>query len=267
VTPSLEDNCCQVWWARPTAVRPGHDLLLDRKELDRRQRLFRKEDRERFTVAAALVRLVLAHHLNSPAHQLRLDRTCPTCGAWHGPPRLSDDDSGLRVSISHAGERIAVSVVRGALVGVDVEQIIPTLEIDTLASYVLCEDERDLLDRLPISDRPRGLLTYWTRKEALLKATAHGLRVPMDSVSVSGPDESPFLRSWSAPFELPTPVILHMLRPGAGYVASLAVLGLPTIRVQELDAGALLATGSPGLLVPQADVEIPSSRSRDDDCR
>ena len=240
--PQLEDGTCQVWWARPMAARPTLGLLLDQAERDRWRRLVRKDDQDRFMVAVALARLVLAWHLDSPPDQLHFDRTCRICGTQHGKPRLTGDRTGLQFSVSHSGQRVAVAVVRHAHVGMDVEQIVPGLEVEALAREVLSEDEREVFDELASGDRQRGFLTYWTRKEALLKATGDGLRVPMDSITVSGPGESPVLRRWSGPSQSLTPVALRTLHPGSDHVASLAVLGLPTVRVHELDAEALLAT-------------------------
>jgi 4'-phosphopantetheinyl transferase len=239
--PLLEDSVCQVWWARPTDARPALDRLLEPAERDRRDRLVSADDRDRLTVGAALARLVLARHLRRPADGIRFDRTCPTCGAQHGKPRLVGDHGGLRFSISHSGQRVAVAVVRGGLVGVDVERLPPTLEVDALVPQVLSDQEQAKFAELAPAERLRGLLTYWTRKEALLKATGDGLRVPMPAITVSGPDEPPVLRRWSGGSEPPGPVTLHTLRPGGGHVASLAVLGLPTVRVSELDGHELLA--------------------------
>jgi len=240
--PQLQDGTCQVWWARPMAARPTLGLLLDQAERDRWRRLVRKDDQDRLMVAATLARLVLAWHLDCPPDQLHFDRTCRICGTQHGKPRLTGDRTGLQFSVSHSGQRVAVAVVRDAHVGVDVEQIVPGLEVEALAREVLSEDEREVFDELASGDRQRGFLTYWTRKEALLKATGDGLRVPMDSITVSGPGESPVLRRWSGPAQSLTPVALRTLHPGSDHVASLAVLGLPTVRVHELDAEALLAT-------------------------
>jgi 4'-phosphopantetheinyl transferase len=241
VVPPLKDYVCQIWWARPVDARPALDPLLKLAERDRRNRLVRKDDQDRLTVGAALTRLVLARHLRRPADQLRFDRTCCFCGAKHGKPQLVDEDGGLQFSVSHSGQRVAVAVVRGGIVGVDVEQESPDLEVDTLVPEVLSEEERVAFRQLAPRDRLRGLLTYWTRKEALLKATGDGLRVPMPTITVSGPDEPPLLRRWSGRLALPASVTLHALRPGSGHVASLAVLGLPTVRLHELDGQELLA--------------------------
>jgi 4'-phosphopantetheinyl transferase len=240
VVPHLEDGVCQVWWARPADARPALDRLLEPAERNRRHRLLRKDDRDRLTVGAALARLVLAGQLRRPADRLHFDRTCPACGAGHGKPRLVGEGDGLEFSISHSGDRVVVAVVRGGLVGVDVEQADRALEVGAVAREVLSEEERAAFEALAPPDRLRGLLTYWTRKEALLKATGDGLRVALRTITVSAPDEPPMLRRWSGHSGLPEPVRLHALRPGSDHVASLAVLGVSTVRVRELDAHELL---------------------------
>jgi 4'-phosphopantetheinyl transferase len=53
-----------------------------------------------------------------------------------------------------------------------------------------------LRSRSPANRRVDGFLRYWTRKEAVLKATGDGLRVPMDELVVSAPEEAAELRSW-----------------------------------------------------------------------
>jgi 4'-phosphopantetheinyl transferase len=245
VMPFLEKHDCQVWWARPADAWRPLDRLLDRVERDRRDRLLRQDDRDRLTTGIALARLVLAHHVDCPTEPERLhfDRTCRVCGAQHGKPRLMDATTGLQFSIAHSGERIALAVVRGAPVGVDVEQLNPALQVDALAAEVLSAEERAKFATLPPQDRLEGLLTYWTRKEALLKATGDGLRAALATVTVSGPDELPRLKRWSDHSRSPR-VALQGLHPGAGYVASLAVLELPTVTVLELDAEDLLAAAS-----------------------
>jgi 4'-phosphopantetheinyl transferase len=246
LVPLLEHGACQVWWARPTGHPAALERLLDPTDRARRDRLRRVDDRNRLTVGVALARLVLAGHLGRPAERLRFDRTCRACGRPHGKPHLTDNPAGLQFSIAHAGCRVAVAVVWGAPVGVDVEQLRATLEleVDALAAHVLSPAERAAFEQVPPGDRASALLAYWTRKEALLKATGDGLRIPMGTITVSAPHEPPRLRRWTATSRPSLPVGLRRLHPGSGYLACVAVLGLATVRVQELDAVQLLAAAS-----------------------
>ena len=63
----------------------------------------------------------------------------------------------------------------------------------------------------------------WVRKEAVLKATGHGLRIPPDQVEVSGPGEDPALLGWPLDID-PASVDLHTLDPGDGYAGAVALL-------------------------------------------
>jgi 4'-phosphopantetheinyl transferase len=218
-----------VWWARPEDARPEHDELLSAEERTRRARLLSVRGRKRTTVAYALSRIVLARELDADPADLRIARTCAHCGGRHGKPRVVGAD--LRFSIAHSAERVVVAVTRGAEIGVDVEQVNPDLEVAQLAADVLSPAERG-------ANSAAGLLTYWTRKEAVLKATGDGLHVPLSDLTVTGPGEPPALLDWrgsSRNFRL------YDLHPGAGYLASLAVLDRSASEIRELDGSALLA--------------------------
>jgi 4'-phosphopantetheinyl transferase len=92
------------------------------------------------------------------------------------------------------------------------------------------------------SDRAAGLLAYWTRKEAVVKATGEGLRVPLTDLHVSAPDQSPRLLAWYGRPELTGRLQLHALNPGPGYAACLALIDQPHAAVYEIPATDLLGT-------------------------
>jgi 4'-phosphopantetheinyl transferase len=238
----LDPGACHVWWARTAAARPALAALLDRDERGRLASLHRRADRDRFLVAAALLRLALARYLGRPPAAVPLSRTCPRCGAPHGKPSLADGAL-IEVSVSHAGERVAVAVA-GAPVGVDLEPVAPGLEVDALAELSLAPAEASALRGLEGGERARAFLVYWTRKEAALKAAGAGLAVPLPSVRVSAPGQAPELLSW--PPELPDRATLTLrdLPLDRRYVASLAVLGRCE-RVTVLDGSALVGRWPP----------------------
>src|SRR5438067_3838099 len=82
------DGHCEVWWAGPELARPAHLALLNAGELDRRERLRRPVDRARFTVGAALLRLVVSRYTGDDPTAVTVDRTCADCGEMHGKPRV-----------------------------------------------------------------------------------------------------------------------------------------------------------------------------------
>jgi 4'-phosphopantetheinyl transferase len=231
-----------VWWALPSHASAGHAALLSPDELARRERLLRRADQDRLTVAYALARLVLAAHLGATTAQIRFERTCLHCGGPHGKPRLADAD--LRFSLSHSGDRVALAVARGTELGVDVEQLKPDLDVAGLSASVLSSVESTELAAVGPADRIRAFLTYWTRKEAVLKATGEGLQVPLKQLTVSGLGATPRLRSWSG-----RPVDrfqLHDLAAGPGHLGGLAAMDHAPLAVSEFDASTLLAAPESG---------------------
>jgi 4'-phosphopantetheinyl transferase len=224
--PALEPGTCHTWWARADDAYPGLLVLLDADEQERFIALRQPIDRNRFLVACSLTRLALASYLDLAPAMIRISRTCPTCRRPHGKPRLTPPaPAPIELSVSHSGNRIAVEFAWGRAVGVDVEQLRPDVPVDKLAWHVLTAQEAEQLRGVDGAERTAGFLTYWTRKEAVLKALGHGLAVDLRSFSVSGPGEPPQLSSWPPQPALRTELSLHDLNPGTGYVGSLAVIG------------------------------------------
>lgn len=232
---------CHVWWARADDYRPELELLLDETERTRLGRLARRRDRDRFVVGASLARTMVADYLATSAEDVSLDRTCAECGASHGKPRVVGGDAAVELSVSHSGDLVAAALVLEKAVGVDVERGLPDrADVLELVDDVLCRAEAHRLRALPSSKRAAGFLSYWTRKESVVKATGEGLRVPLGSFAVTGPDETPRLLAWAARPHMVELVTLTDLRPGPGHSACVAVLGSVT-RVVESGASKRLA--------------------------
>jgi 4'-phosphopantetheinyl transferase len=201
--------------------------LLDDGERDRYARFMRAEDKARFVTGRFLARTVLAEATGRPPQDLHFTTGCPHCGDAHGKPRLPG--SGLDFSLSHSGDRVLLVLVEGAEVGADVEQE-SDRDVDSLSRMVLTAAEAEVLRTM--ADRKRGFHAYWSRKEALLKATGHGLAAPMTAIHVSGPDEPPEVVAWEGEAAV-SPVRLADLDAGPGYAASAAVLTDRPLRLAE----------------------------------
>lgn len=137
------------------------------------RRFAQQADQHRFSVAWAMTRRVLGDLLATDPRRLAFDRTCLLCGhAGHGKPRLTG--ATLEFSITHARDRVLLAVTQGIPVGVDVEPAdAPVAEVaDSI--------------RHPSENNVEGseLLRLWVRKEAILKATGHGLVRPMSDFSL-----------------------------------------------------------------------------------
>jgi 4'-phosphopantetheinyl transferase len=228
----MEPGTCEVWWASASWMRPWHADLLSDDERARRNGLWDAGHRAQYTVAAALLRLVAAPLTAQPAAGVVVDRSCPTCDRPHGRPRLPG--TGLHVSISHSGATVAVAVSGAGAVGVDVQQVQDD-SVDELSPLVLAESEAGHVEVA------RDFFTYWTRKEALVKATGDGVTVPLSEVVVTPPGTPPRLLGYPRHGGLAAQ--LRDLSPDLGYVGALAVLSPGPVVVHERSAERALTAG------------------------
>jgi 4'-phosphopantetheinyl transferase len=235
--PPLAAGHCQLWWARLAGTRPGLDRLLDPVEQQRQAAYRHQADRDRFTLGVVVSRLVLGAHLALAPQRVSIDRTCPHCGRPDGRPR-SVDDAGVQFSISHSGDLVVVAFTIDCPVGVDVERMDPAGEPE-LAQLILSPAERADFDSLPTAGRFRGFFRYWVRKEAVLKATGDGLRVPLGDLTLSAPDQPPRLVAWLGRPEVPPRVHLVDLPGDPVSAAALALVGGSPV-VHEFDADGVL---------------------------
>ncbi len=242
LAPPLERGSCHVWWAKPADSNPLLLNLMDAPERVRLKAVRRALDRDRFVVACGILRLALAAYLETPPTEIGISRACLVCGEPHGKPRLSQPAlATVEISVSHARDQIAVAFALETPIGIDVEQVHTELPIEAMSHLVLTTQESLKLGRLPRNEQVRGFLIFWTRKEAMVKATGIGLEMPLTSFVVSGTDEPPRLISWPHDSEMINHVSLYDLDAGNDHVASLAVIGRCS-RVVALNGSALLAS-------------------------
>jgi 4'-phosphopantetheinyl transferase len=230
---------CGVWWADPGAAGPGLAAILSGAERERWRRFRFDHDRAAYLAAHALARIVAGGLLGIAPRHVRFEAACVNCGsADHGKPHLPG--SALEVSLTHSRHRVGVAFAHDLPVGIDVEDMTASRQGGQLALTVLAPAEQAALAALPADRQSAGFLRYWTRKEAVLKATGFGLSVSPDLVAVTAPGDSPALLAWTATPALAQPAVLYDLDPGTAQVAALAVLG-GRPKIAEHHASLLLA--------------------------
>lgn len=185
----------------------GYANVLSSEERERVLRYRRRVDREQSLTAWTLARLILAQHIDSDARDLRFERHCRVCGRnGHGKPVLACGEP-WEISLSHADDHVLVAVSNVGPVGVDLDATSDKLvEIaDVICAPTEYAETSDLLLRL------------WVRKEAVLKATGHGLSIPMASFSVDP-------LSWPANQPMSDRLTLANIAAPIGHAAAVAVL-------------------------------------------
>ncbi len=197
------------------ALRPptaAEWALLDPLETERAAGYRFDDDRHRFALGAALARRAVAARLGVEAATVGLERTCDDCGRPHGRPVVvADVGRGPHVSISHAGGWVVVAVA-DAPVGVDVEATDRWGE----STARLVDQVAAAGETIPTDDGGAAFFSAWTRKEAVLKATGDGLRIPMREVRIGTTTSEVGGRSF--------PCRVEAVEVGPGHVGAVAVL-------------------------------------------
>lgn len=218
---------CQVWWARPAVETPRLIALLDDIERQRHDAYRQTVDRARFLTGRVVAKAALGTALGIEPGAVVLDSTCPDCGRTHGKPHLvpPPEHTGPlpELSISHSGNLVAVAVTAGLPVGIDVEQE-RDVEVDGLVRMTLSAAEQTSWAAVPGPDQDAAFFTYWSRKEAILKATGRGLSIAMTKVTVTPWDQPPRVLDSRASEVDSERMHLAQLDAGSGYRACVAVI-------------------------------------------
>jgi 4'-phosphopantetheinyl transferase len=184
VFPVLPANVVHVWrfsldLDRETQVKCAE--LLSESERARAARFVLERDRVSFIAAHGILRALLARYLGCVPEVIEFVYSS------YGKPAVSHPrlPHPLSFNLSHSHGLGAVAIVRGREIGVDVEKIRPEFAGEEIAKRYFSSKEVDELRRLTDERRAEGFFLCWTRKEAYVKALGEGLRLPLDSFSVS----------------------------------------------------------------------------------
>jgi len=208
--------------------------LFDDAERAQLARLRRPTDRLAFVTGHSLLRRMLAEQAGVPPDEVRLGYRCLACGGAHGKPAVVTP-TGYHVSLAHTAGCVAVAVTTLGPIGIDVEPA-GAVTFDGFPDVALAEHERTAVGRLNAEERPRALTMLWVRKEAVLKATGHGMLMAPSNVVVSCPPTPPKLLAWDGADPPRGPIHLVDLPVSGWYAASVAVLAAEVPRVM-LSAG------------------------------
>ncbi|KZB87352.1 4'-phosphopantetheinyl transferase family protein [Amycolatopsis regifaucium] len=221
---------CAVRWSAPLPAEPRFLKLLDRLEQGRYDNYRQDIDKRRFLTGRVLAKTVTAERLGLAVEDVGFDATCDDCGKPHGRPRVPG--APLMLSISHSGDLIGVAATAGTPVGLDVETATRRAD-DSLIEYALSPAEQAAVSGLLAEQRTTAFFTYWTRKEAVMKATGKGLKIPLQSITFSGYDEEARLVSSGDAALDPARTRLVDLKAAEGYRAAVALLTSDEIAVSE----------------------------------
>ncbi len=121
-------------------------------------------------------------------------------------------DGDLRFNTSRSGGIALFATSRTTEVGVDIEEIRSTVDVEGMAARFFSPAERAALASLGPAQRPAAFFQCWTRKEAYVKGTATGLTVPITTIDVGVGGETN-VSGWA----------VHQVDVAPGFAAAVAV--------------------------------------------
>jgi 4'-phosphopantetheinyl transferase len=183
-----------VWLACLCSVcrdpQPAYLDLLSEPERAKWRRFVAPDAQLQYLVSRALVRTTLSRYAEvaEDAWQFETNR--------YGRPYVSQPRSlrDVQFNLSNTTGLVVCAVARGCDIGIDVENFTRNLDVDALAPAVFAPAElADVFLQRPPGDRRDRFFSYWTLKEAYIKARGMGLSLPLDAFWFDLGGRSPLL--------------------------------------------------------------------------
>lgn len=121
-----------------------------------------------------LGRILLKYGLNQyfKIHDFEIDRTS------NHKPFIKNQE--VHFNISHAGNLVVCGISK-SIIGVDIEYVDPKINYNDFKSQMTPNE----FNKIHFSeDKVRSFFTYWTEKEAVIKAHGKGLLIPLQSFEI-----------------------------------------------------------------------------------
>ena len=190
---SQSGDCVSLWWAPldiSDSVQRGFCGCLSSQERRRADRIRHPVARGRFVAARRWLRYLLASQLDCEPEDV------PMVTGDQGKPSIAGSD--LAFSASRTAGVALYATSRRMEVGVDVEAIRATIDVDGMAARFLSPTEQRALASLSPARRLTAFFECWTRKEAHVKGIGTGLGCALRDMDVScGGRQPATLSGWS----------------------------------------------------------------------
>ncbi len=239
--PPLSARAAHVWRVRLDVDTDDLHALLSLAESTQVMAFALPELRRRYIVAHGMLRRILAHYAEAPPASLVFER-----GEFGKPMLTGPAPRDLWFNLSHSGDIALVAVTREGEVGVDVERHTGRFAPMELAQRVFSRAECSALTALSSPVVADGFYAAWTRKEAYMKATGHGITRGFGHFDVTlTPGEPARLLADRLDHAAAARWQMRSLDAGPGYSAAVVVpASVDEIRLFDA-AGAGALTGAP----------------------
>lgn len=219
----LEMGQVDVWLTSLRDVPADRELawlqLLSETERTRWRRFVVQDAKLQYLVSRALVRTTLSKYADVPEHAWQFETND------YGRPHISQPRAlhHIQFNLSNTTGLVVCAVAKDCDIGIDVENIARALDTDELAPTVFAPKElADFRYGLP-GDRRNRFFSYWTLKEAYIKARGMGLSIPLDAFWFDLGGSSPLLHVTDRCRDDPERWRFHQYAPTAEHRMAVAV--------------------------------------------
>lgn len=133
---------------------------------------------KRYVEVHGRVRHLLAQMVKQAPENILINKT------KQGKPYLADYPE-FAFNLSHTGDQLLVAVARNCRVGIDIEQCKSRVNLIGLVNKCFSEAEITYWKQLPDNEKNQAFYRFWTRKEAFVKATGHGIVLGLDQCVIN----------------------------------------------------------------------------------
>ncbi|STX51202.1 phosphopantetheinyl transferase [Legionella busanensis] len=173
----LAPNRIDIWQFSLTQAPINRDIILNEEELARGNRFYFPHHKRRFSIARAMLRLILSRYLQLNPEMLTFSYN------KYGKPSVINNKQ-LEFNISHSQDLAILAIGQQFPLGVDLE-FFSARPYKGIAKHLFSEQEQKELANLPSYYQPLGFFNIWAQKEAFIKACGMGLSYPTEQFSVN----------------------------------------------------------------------------------
>jgi 4'-phosphopantetheinyl transferase len=177
----MNTESVEIWHGIVTADEGLYDgfwIVLDEEERRQAKRFSNTLLHNRYVEVHGRLRYLLADKVNQAPDKITINKT------KQGKPYLADYPE-LAFNLSHSAEQMLVAFAWNCRVGIDVEQCKSRANLNGLVNKCFAEPEKSYWNQLPDNEKHQAFYRFWTRKEAFVKATGHGIVLGLDQCVVN----------------------------------------------------------------------------------
>jgi 4'-phosphopantetheinyl transferase len=185
----MSENTIQIWHGEISAEEAYYQdfwRILDAAEQAHAGKLKNRLLHKRYVEIHGRLRGVLAKTLDLPPVKIAIKKTA------RGKPHLVDYPE-LAFNLSHSADKFIIALGWNCQLGVDIEICKPRINLAELVAKCFAEEEAFYWCKLPEEQKNREFYRFWTRKEAFVKATGHGIALGLNQCVINPEQPTEFL--------------------------------------------------------------------------